>query len=65
MQGETVVMILDLAIASDKAKQAQALMQELMANSIFQIVGLQYRRESLQRSPLARELHQMLTGFMS
>ena len=65
MQGETVVMILDLAIASDKAKQAQALMQEMMANSIFQIVGLQYRRESLQRSPLARELHQMLTGFMS
>ncbi|CAE7831585.1 unnamed protein product [Symbiodinium sp. CCMP2592] len=66
MEGETVVMLLDLAILEEDGKLAQALMQELTGNSVCQVVGLQFRRESLQRSSLARELQQTLNdSYMS
>jgi len=64
MQGETVAMILDLAIADKDAMDAQQMLVNLMGNAVFQIVGMHYRREGLGRSQLAKSIQKILNNFV-
>ena len=63
MQGETVAMILDLAIADKDAMDAQQMLMQLMGSSVFQIIGMHYRREGLGRSQLAKSIQKILNNY--
>ena len=62
MEGNVLPFLLDLGLTSPPAMDAQKTLRELTESSVFQVIGVQIRKQTLQRSQLATMLHQYLQG---
>ena len=63
MEGNVLPFLLDLGLTSPAAMEAQQTLRELIDSSVFQVIGVQIRKQTLQRSQLAAMLHQYLQGY--
>ena len=56
MTGEVVTLLLDLSVRHPAAAELYHALGKLQGNAVFQLIGIQYRKEGLRHTPLARQL---------
>lgn len=64
LTGSVITFMLDLTVRDPASHQVHQTMLELQGNCVLQLIGLQWRRESFQRSALARRVKDMLDGSL-
>ena len=60
-----VAMIMDVSLRKELGGKLYWRLQTLQANAAWQILGIQYKPESLRRSPLAEQIQRMAYGNRS
>ena len=60
MEGDQYLMVLEISQSSKEALQVLADLRDLTNNSIWKLIGARFRRDRIQRSPLAMRIAEMI-----
>ena len=60
MEGDQYLMVLEISQSSKEALQVLADLRDLTNNSIWKLIGARFRRDRIQRSPLATRIAEMI-----
>ena len=60
MEGDQYLTVLEISQSSREAMQVLADLRDLTNNSIWKLIGARFRRDRIQRSPLATRIAEMI-----